>query len=108
MSGRSLPRPRRGAPSAHATVSATPKQLPRELLPRGSSVAIGGRVYPTWALSSVAEHTLYMGEVPGPIPGAPTIVHEGRDDRNELKFLRLRRCRFARAVIRATSTMRSR
>jgi hypothetical protein len=80
----------------------------RELLPRGSSDAIGGRVYPTRALSSVAEHTLYMGEVPGPIPGAPTIVHEVRDDRNGLKFLRLRRCRFARAVNRATSTMRSR
>ena len=56
-------------------LSGEPKRLLRGLLPRGSSDAIGDRLYPAWALSSAVEHTLYMGEVPGSIPGAPTIVH---------------------------------
>jgi hypothetical protein len=47
---------------------------PRELLPKGSSDAIGKRLYLTRALSSAVEHTLYMGEVARSIRAAPTIA----------------------------------
>jgi hypothetical protein len=49
-------------------------RAPRELLPKGSSDAIGDRIYPTRALSSAVEHTLYMGEVARSIRAAPTIT----------------------------------
>jgi hypothetical protein len=48
---------------------------PARITPEGFERCNRRRVIPARALSSAVEHTLYMGEVPGSIPGAPTIVH---------------------------------
>ena len=47
------------------------------VLPKGSSDAIGNRLYPARALSSAVEHTPYMGEVARSIRAAPTITFPG-------------------------------
>ena len=64
-----------GSPlDATAVTRSSARSEPRELLPKGSSDAIGDRLNTTRALSSAVEHTLYMGEVARSIRAAPTTL----------------------------------
>lgn len=75
MSDRSLPRPSRAHPVHARQFKRRVEATPARITPEGFERCNRRPVISARALSSAVEHTLYKGEVPGSIPGAPTIVH---------------------------------